>query len=122
MNTSSNSQIAANVKRMMAMVRHNSWEWATLSEVRSRLKSLDVGVSVDSAINQLSAKTENEAEPKKYPHYFKHCPYTHVDVYRVFGLFEVTDAAIAHATKSSCAQGVAAQRMSIRTCKKQSMR
>lgn len=40
-----------------------------------------------------------------YPHYFKPTPYTHVDVYRVLQLFNVTDQAIGHAVKKLLVAG-----------------
>ena len=43
----------------------------------------------------------------KYPHYFKPIPagITHVDVYRVLALFEVTDPCIQHAVKKLLVAG-----------------
>jgi len=41
----------------------------------------------------------------KYPHYYKLCPYTHIDVYRVLELFNVTDPCIAHAIKKMLVAG-----------------
>lgn len=44
---------------------------------------------------------------KKYPHYYKKIPdgVTHIDVYRVLDLFNVSDAAIAHAVKKLLVAG-----------------
>ena len=41
----------------------------------------------------------------KYPHYYKPCPYTHIDIYRVLELFSVTDPCIAHAVKKMLVAG-----------------
>jgi hypothetical protein len=48
-----------------------------------------------------TARKMNETSPKqRHPHYFRSVEHlAHVDVYRVLGLFEVTDPAIAHAVK-----------------------
>lgn len=42
---------------------------------------------------------------KKYSHYFKHCPYEYVDVYRVLELFEVSNPELAHAIKKLLVAG-----------------
>lgn len=42
---------------------------------------------------------------RKHSHYFKPCPYPHVDVYRVLDLFGVTDPCIQHATKKLLVAG-----------------
>lgn len=39
------------------------------------------------------------AATRRHGHYFKACPYEHVDVYRVLLLFRVTDPCIGHAIK-----------------------
>lgn len=41
----------------------------------------------------------------KHNHYFKPCPYSHVDVYRVLILFDVTDPCIQHAVKKLLVAG-----------------
>jgi hypothetical protein len=42
---------------------------------------------------------------EKYPHYYKHCPYEYIDVYRVLDLFGVSDQAIGHAIKKLLVAG-----------------
>lgn len=42
---------------------------------------------------------------KKYSHYYKEVPYSHIDVYRVLSLFEVTDPCIQHAIKKLLVAG-----------------
>lgn len=42
---------------------------------------------------------------RKHSHYFKPCPYAHVDVYRVLALFNVTDQALGHAIKKLLVAG-----------------
>lgn len=42
---------------------------------------------------------------RKHNHYFKHCPYDYVDVYRVLDLFEVTDSCLHHAIKKLLVAG-----------------
>lgn len=42
---------------------------------------------------------------ENYPHYYKHCPYEYIDVYRVLELFGVTDQAIGHAIKKLLVAG-----------------
>lgn len=42
---------------------------------------------------------------EKFSHYFKPCPYTHVDVYRVLEIFSVTDPALQHAVKKLLVAG-----------------
>lgn len=42
---------------------------------------------------------------RKHSHYFKSCPYTHVDVYRVLQLFNVTDPCLQHAIKKLLVAG-----------------
>lgn len=42
---------------------------------------------------------------REFSHYFKKTPFLHVDVYRVLELFNVRDAAIAHAVKKLLAPG-----------------
>lgn len=42
---------------------------------------------------------------KKHSHYFKHCPYEYVDVYRVLELFGVENPEIAHAVKKLLVAG-----------------
>ena len=42
---------------------------------------------------------------RKHGHYFKPCPYPHVDVYRVLDLFEITDPCIQHLTKKALCAG-----------------
>lgn len=41
----------------------------------------------------------------KHNHYFKQTPYSHIDVYRVLELFEVTNPAIQHAVKKLLVAG-----------------
>ena len=40
-----------------------------------------------------------------YSHYYKEVPYTHIDVYRVLDLFQVTDPCIQHAVKKLLVAG-----------------
>ena len=40
-----------------------------------------------------------ESAKTKYSHYYKPCPYDHIDVYRVIELFGVTDPCVQHAIK-----------------------
>jgi hypothetical protein len=42
---------------------------------------------------------------RKHGHYFKPTPFTHVDVYRVLELFEVTNPCIQHAVKKLLVAG-----------------
>jgi hypothetical protein len=42
---------------------------------------------------------------KKHSHYFKPCPYEHVDVYRVLEMFAVTDPCLQHAVKKLLVAG-----------------
>ncbi|ODT85307.1 MAG: hypothetical protein ABS69_00940 [Nitrosomonadales bacterium SCN 54-20] len=42
---------------------------------------------------------------RKHNHYFKLCPYPHIDVYRVLELFEVTDPALQHIIKKALCAG-----------------
>lgn len=41
----------------------------------------------------------------KHPHYFKPCPYSHVDVYRVHTIFDVTHPCLQHASKKILVAG-----------------
>lgn len=41
----------------------------------------------------------------KHNHYFKPCPYDHIDVYRVLELFNVTDPCLQHAIKKLLVAG-----------------
>lgn len=42
---------------------------------------------------------------KRHQHYFKECPYTHIDIYRLLLLFEVDDPCIQHAVKKLLVAG-----------------
>jgi hypothetical protein len=42
---------------------------------------------------------------KEFKHYFKECPYSHIDVYRVIELFGVTHPALQHAIKKLLVAG-----------------
>lgn len=42
---------------------------------------------------------------QKHNHYFKATPYSHVDVYRVLELFDVTDPCLQHAVKKLLVSG-----------------
>lgn len=42
---------------------------------------------------------------EKHSHYFKPCPFDAVDVYRVLGLFSVTDPCLQHAIKKLLVAG-----------------
>lgn len=42
---------------------------------------------------------------RKHSHYFKPCPFDHVDVYRVLALFGVTDPCLQHAIKKLLVAG-----------------
>lgn len=42
---------------------------------------------------------------RKHRHYYRLCPYPHVDVYRVLELFEVTDPALQHIVKKALCAG-----------------
>ncbi len=45
-------------------------------------------------------------QPKrKHSHYYRRCPYPHIDVYRVLELFEVTDPALQHIVKKALCAG-----------------
>lgn len=46
-----------------------------------------------------------ESKERKHSHYFKPCPFSEVDVYRVLELFNVTNPAIAHALKKLLVAG-----------------
>lgn len=53
-----------------------------------------------------STSTEDVTMSKtEYPHYFRHCPYDYIDVYRVLALFGVTDPCFQHAIKKLLAAG-----------------
>lgn len=43
--------------------------------------------------------------PRKHSHYFKPCPFSAVDVYRVLALFGVTDPCLQHAAKKLLVAG-----------------
>lgn len=43
--------------------------------------------------------------PRAHSHYFKPCPFPHIDVYRVLQLFEVTDPCLQHAVKKLLCSG-----------------
>ena len=43
--------------------------------------------------------------PVKHSHYYRLCPYPHIDVYRVLELFEVTDPALQHIIKKALCAG-----------------
>lgn len=49
--------------------------------------------------------TTGQVEPRKHSHYFKPCPFDHVDVYRVLQLFAVTDPCLQHAVKKLLVAG-----------------
>lgn len=42
---------------------------------------------------------------RKHSHYFKPCPFDHVDIYRVLVLFNVTDPCLQHAVKKIMVAG-----------------
>jgi cyanate lyase len=42
---------------------------------------------------------------RKHSHYYRRCPYPHIDVYRVLELFEVTDPALQHIVKKALCAG-----------------
>jgi len=42
---------------------------------------------------------------RKHGHYYRLCPYPHIDVYRVLELFEVTDPALQHIIKKALCAG-----------------
>lgn len=42
---------------------------------------------------------------REHNHYYKPCPYTHVDVYRVCEMFNVTDPCLQHALKKLLVAG-----------------
>jgi hypothetical protein len=42
---------------------------------------------------------------RKHSHYYRRCPYHHIDVYRVLELFEVTDPALQHIVKKALCAG-----------------
>lgn len=48
---------------------------------------------------------ENAYEEQKHSHYYRECPYEHIDVYRVLGIFEVTDPCLQHACKKLLVAG-----------------
>ena len=41
----------------------------------------------------------------KHNHYFKPCPFTHIDIYRILTMYEVTDPCLAHAIKKLLVAG-----------------
>lgn len=41
----------------------------------------------------------------KHSHYFKKCPYHHIDIYRILLMYEVTDPCLAHAIKKLLVAG-----------------
>lgn len=50
--------------------------------------------------------TANDAPvDRKHSHYFKPCPFDHVDIYRVLVLFNVTDPCLQHAVKKIMVAG-----------------
>lgn len=42
---------------------------------------------------------------RKHSHYFKPVPFTHIDVYRILELYEVTDPCLQHAIKKLLVAG-----------------
>jgi hypothetical protein len=42
---------------------------------------------------------------RKHSHYYRRCPYPHIDVYRVLELFEVADPALQHIVKKALCAG-----------------
>lgn len=42
---------------------------------------------------------------KKYSHYYRHCPYDAIDIYRVLKLFEIADPCLQHAIKKLMVAG-----------------
>jgi hypothetical protein len=66
----------------------------------------DQGDSMDQAMSGAENLSDEKTDAPKYPHYFKDVRHlTHIDVYRVLHLFEVTDPAIAHAVKKLLVAG-----------------
>lgn len=41
----------------------------------------------------------------KHKHYFKPCPFNHIDIYRVIRLFEINDPCLQHALKKIMVSG-----------------
>jgi hypothetical protein len=59
------------------------------------------------ALQGLAAAPEKVSNKEEFPHYFKELPAgtTHVDIYMVLALFDVTDQAIGHAVKKLMCPG-----------------
>ena len=56
-------------------------------------------------IPQTVTGTLSVDKPNTHSHYFKHCPYEYVDVYRVIELFSVIDPCLQHALKKLLVAG-----------------
>lgn len=56
-------------------------------------------------VHGTDVKVTEPKNEKKYPHYFKRVPFTHIDVYRVLELYDITNPAIAHAIKKLLVAG-----------------
>jgi hypothetical protein len=60
-------------------------------------------------VNWIDADTLKRAtipnDAPKYSHYFKSCPFSHVDIYRMLLLFDVTDPCLQHAIKKLLVAG-----------------
>jgi hypothetical protein len=54
---------------------------------------------------QVGVKEPAPEAAKVYNHYYKPCPYSHIDVYRVIDLFEITHPALQHALKKIMVAG-----------------
>jgi hypothetical protein len=50
-------------------------------------------------------RTIDEPELRKHSHYFKPCPFSHIDIYRVLQLFAVSDPCLQHAVKKLLVAG-----------------
>jgi hypothetical protein len=85
----------------------------TLEKAPRISTSLDFGerllvpVPAEPAPTQCQTANPSESKPRAYSHYFKPLPSgtTHVDVYHVLRLFDVTDPCIAHAVKKLLVPG-----------------
>jgi len=54
---------------------------------------------------ELESEYMPDQPTRKHSHYYRLCPYPHIDVYRVLELFEVTDPALQHIIKKALCAG-----------------
>lgn len=61
---------------------------------------------IGSFCDGLTVPAETDPVNKKdYSHYYKPCPYSYVDVYRVLSMFNITDPCLQHAIKKLLVAG-----------------